>query len=103
MTAQIGFSTRPAWLALPELADPAAPAGGPRPASFSQLLLDSLSATSELDLQSQAAIQQQLAGEEISQVEVFTAVKKADLSLRMMLQIRNKLVDAWQEIQQLRM
>ena len=103
MTAQVGFSTLPGWMALPELADSAATAAGARNVSFSQLLVDSLSETSQLDMQAQHAIQQQLAGEDISQVEVFTAVKKADLSLRMMLQIRNKLVDAWQEIQQLRM
>jgi flagellar hook-basal body complex protein FliE len=103
MTSQVGFSTLPGWMALPDLAGPAVPAGGRGDVSFSQLLLNSLSETSQLDLQAQSAIQQQLAGEEISQVEVFTAVKKADLSLRMMLQIRNKLVEAWQEIQQLRM
>ena len=103
MTSQVGFSTLPGWLSLPELPDPLAPAGGPRPVSFSQLLVDSLAETSQLDIQAQSAIEQQLAGEDISQVEVFTAMKKADLSLRMMLQIRNKLVDAWQEIQQLRM
>ena len=103
MTAQVGFSTLPGWMALPELADPTVPRAGARDVSFSQLLVNSLSETSQLDLEAQSAIEQQLAGEEISQVEVFTAVKKADLSLRMMLQIRNKLVDAWQEIQQLRM
>lgn len=103
MTAQIGFSTLPGWLSLPELAGPPAHAAGPGPVSFSQLLVDSLAETSQFDIQAQSAIQQQLAGEDISQVEVFTAMKKADLSLRMMLQIRNKLVDAWQEIQQLRM
>jgi len=35
-------------------------------------------------------------------VETFTALREADLSLRLMIQIRNKLVDAYQELQQLR-
>jgi flagellar hook-basal body complex protein FliE len=103
MSSPVGFSTLPQWLAMPELGDPAGAAAAPRGASFSQLLLDSLAETTRLDQQAQAAIERQLAGDEVTRVEVFTAVKKADLSLRMMLQVRNKLVDAWQEIQQIRM
>ena len=103
MTSPVGFSSLPGWIALPELPDSAAAPAAGRDVRFSQLLMDSLSEATQLDLQAQSAIERQLAGEDITQVEVFTAVKKADLSLRMMLQIRNKLVDAWQEIQQLRM
>jgi flagellar hook-basal body complex protein FliE len=91
-------------MTLPPLAEPAgggAGAGGD--VSFSQLLVDSLAETSRLDHQAQTAIERQLSGEDVTQIEVFTAVKKADLSMRMMLQVRNKLVEAWQEIQQLRM
>jgi len=34
--------------------------------------------------------------------EVLTSVQKADLSFRMMMQIRNKLVQAYQEIKEIR-
>ena len=34
--------------------------------------------------------------------EVLTAVQKADMSFRLMMQIRNKLVQAYQEIQNVR-
>ena len=92
-------------MTLPPLAESGAggAGAGAGDVSFSQLLVDSLAETSRLDLQAHTAIERQLSGEDVTQVEVFTAVKKADLSMRMMLQIRNKLVDAWQEIQQLRM
>ena len=47
------------------------------------------------------SIQDAISGGEITQVEVATALKKADLSLRMMLQVRNKLLDAYNEIRQM--
>ncbi|HUG93693.1 MAG TPA: flagellar hook-basal body complex protein FliE [Planctomycetaceae bacterium] len=103
MSSPVGFSTLPGWLALPELADAAAGAAAPPAVDFSQMLVEALADTSRLDAEAQSAIGRQLAGEDVTQVEVFSAVKKADLSLRMMLQIRNKLVEAWQEIQQIRM
>jgi len=48
------------------------------------------------------AVMQALSGEDVTQVEVMAAVKKADLALRMMLQVRNKLLDAYNEVQQIR-
>ena len=39
----------------------------------------------------------------MTQIEVMTSMKKADLALRMMIQIRNKIMDAYDEIKQLRM
>ena len=71
--------------------------------SFQNLLLDSLGQVNSLQGASQAAIEQSLAGGDITQVEVFLAVKKADLALRMMLQMRNKAMEAFEEIKQLRM
>ena len=82
------------------------PAGGGRACgtvSFQDVLLKSLEQVNELDRQSQAMIAGALTGEDYTQAEVFTAVKKADLALRTMLQIRNKLIDAYNEIQNLRM
>lgn len=78
----------------------AAPAGGP---SFQSLLLDSIGQAAGSQRAAESAIETSLAGGDITQVEVLTAVKKADLSLRMMLQIRNKVMDAYEEIKQLRM
>jgi flagellar hook-basal body complex protein FliE len=38
----------------------------------------------------------------VNPAEVLTAVQKADLAFRMMMQIRNKLVAAYQEVKDLR-
>jgi len=82
------------------------PAGGSRAGSsvsFQDVLLKSLEQVNELDRQSQAIIAGALTGDDYTQAEVFTAVKKADMALRTMLQIRNKLLDAYNELQNLRM
>ena len=75
----------------------------PATAGFENLLLESISRTNALEQSAQTAIEQSLTGGDITQVEVFTAVKKADLAMRMLLQMRNKALEAYQEIQQLRM
>ena len=41
-------------------------------------------------------------GGDVTPAEVLTAVQKADLAFRMMMQIRNKLVAAYQEVQNIR-
>ncbi len=46
-----------------------------------------------------AASTRALLGEDVTQAEVFSAVKKADLSLRMLISVRNKLLEGWKELQ----
>lgn len=69
--------------------------------SFRSLMIDAFQQTNAQGQSAEFAIQEALSGNEITQVEVATALKKADLSLRMMLQVRNKLVDAYNEIRQM--
>ena len=71
--------------------------------NFQNLLLDALAQTAQLERTAESATATKLAGGDITEVEVFSAMKKAELSLRMMLQIRNKLLEAFDEIKQLRM
>jgi len=73
------------------------------PVSFRDVLLNSLEQVNQFDKQSQASIAAGLAENDLTQAEVFTAVKKADLALRTMMQIRNKLIDAYNELKQMRM
>jgi flagellar hook-basal body complex protein FliE len=76
------------------------PPGGP---SFKDLMLDSLQNANQLQVDSQQAIEKGLLGEDITQAEVFTSVKKADLALRMMVQMRNKLLEAYNEVQRMQL
>ena len=66
--------------------------------SFGEFLVDALKATNELQLQSDAMNAALAAGrvEDISQVMI--ASQKADISLQLALNIRNRAVAAYQEI-----
>ncbi|MDA0834590.1 MAG: flagellar hook-basal body complex protein FliE [Planctomycetota bacterium] len=74
--------------------------GGP---SFQSMLQNSIEQTSQSEAYANQMVEQSLLGDDVTQVEVMTAVKKADLALKMMVQVRNKLLEAYDEIKQLRM
>lgn len=90
---------------LPEL--PTTPSGmGPeKPSSggdlFAELLVGKAKEVNDMQHSADAAVHAMLTGEDVNQAEVLTAVQKADLAFRMMLQIRNKLVEAYREISQI--
>lgn len=42
-----------------------------------------------------------ITGEDVNESEVLTSVQKADLAFRMLLQVRNKLMEAYREVQQI--
>lgn len=70
--------------------------------SFKEFLLDSLDHVNSMQHDAEHAVEQLATGEDVNAAEVLTAVQKADLSFRMMMQIRNKLVQAYQEIKEIR-
>jgi flagellar hook-basal body complex protein FliE len=73
------------------------------PGTFEKMFLQAITQTGQLDGQAQFAVQEALTGGDVTQVEVLSAVKKADLAMRLLLQVRNKVLDAYNEIQQMRM
>ena len=70
--------------------------------SFKEFLLEALNHVNAMQQQADLAVEQLTTGGDVNPAEVLTAVQKADLSFRMMLQIRNKLVQAYQEIKDIR-
>ena len=88
----------PTPLALPTVAAPDSSAGP----TFLELLQQATERGASMQTEADFAVMQALSGEDVTQVEVMAAVKKADLALRMMLQVRNKLLDAYNEMQQIR-
>jgi len=74
-------------------------AGG---ASFKDVLIDSIKQVNDMQLQADQAMNRLATGETDNVSEVMTAVEKADLAFQLLMQIRNKLVDAYQEIRQMR-
>ena len=76
-----------------------APADGK---SFKDVLLDSIREVNSMQQSADRAVEQLTTGGDISPAEVLTAVQKADLAFRMMMQIRNKLLVAYEEVKNIR-
>ena len=73
-----------------------------RNTTFSDLVLGGLGEVNMLQNRADLAVEKLMVGGEIGMAEVLTAVQKADIAFKMMMQIRNKLVQAYQEIQNMR-
>ena len=79
---------------------PASPAGptGAQKGDFNTHLKNAMGEVNEWQQQAEQAIQQ-LAGEGKGDLqETMIAIEKADVSFRLMMQIRNKVLEAYQEI-----
>lgn len=70
---------------------------------FGDLLSKALGQVNGLDKSAQAAVERSFADDDVTQIEAMTAMKKADLALRLMIQVRNKIMDAYTEIKQMQM
>jgi flagellar hook-basal body complex protein FliE len=70
--------------------------------SFKNMLLDSIQEVNSAQLEADKAVENMFSGGDTNPAEVLTAVQKADLAFRMMMQVRNKLVQAYQEVKDIR-
>ncbi len=87
---------------------PARPAG-PTPSvgeaggkGFRQILMDNLNEVNRLQQEADQKVQALYRGDTNNVAEVFAAVNKAGVAFDLLMEIRNKLVEAYQEIQQMR-
>ena len=87
-----------AGLPLPISAQPAPPSTSGTTAPFANLLESALSGASQSRAQADAAVRDLAIGRTDSMHEVLLQVAQADLSFRLILEIRNRLMDAYQEI-----
>ena len=85
-------------LQLPEITRTRAPGKTEEGASFGDMLKSAISTVNEVQKQSDVEIQKLMAGETQDLHTTMIAVQKADLSFQMMMQVRNKIVQAYQEI-----
>ena len=85
----------PAQLAGPATAGPDASKGS---TSFKDFLLDSIRDVNSMQQDADKAVEKLVTGGDVNPAEVLTAVQKADMAFRMMIQVRNKMVQAYEEI-----
>ena len=77
---------------------PAGAAARDGKASFGEVLKDSIAQVNSLQHEADAAIQSLATGGTATLHDTMLAVQKAELSFRLMMQVRNKIVEAYQEV-----
>jgi flagellar hook-basal body complex protein FliE len=68
---------------------------------FANLLSKQVQNVNTMQTDANDMVHSMLTGGDVNEAEVLTAVQKADLAFRMLLQVRNKLIEAYREIQQI--
>jgi len=69
---------------------------------FKSILLDSLNEVNRLQGEADAGVQKLLTGETNNVAEVLAAANKAGIAFDLLMEVRNKLSDAYDEIKQMR-
>jgi flagellar hook-basal body complex protein FliE len=82
----------------------ARPTGPPQTAAgdFAALVRAELEKVSQMQSEADRQVQQLLAGQTQNLSEVFTAARKAQVAFSLLMEIRNKLVDAYEELKNMR-
>ncbi|MGE0616302.1 MAG: flagellar hook-basal body complex protein FliE [Bacteriovoracia bacterium] len=81
----------------PGAVDPAAAKGGMTD-GFAQMLQRTLENVNSTQVQADSAMKELIAGRTKNVHETMLAVEKAEMSLKLMMQVRNKVLDAYREI-----
>jgi flagellar hook-basal body complex protein FliE len=82
--------------------DAAQQAIAPGQTSFKDLLVDSVNQVNAMQQDANAAVESLMTGGDVNPAEVLSAVQKADLAFRMTMQVRNKLMQAYEEVKSIR-
>jgi flagellar hook-basal body complex protein FliE len=89
---------------------PIGPAGPLRPAKpatgsgddFAAMVKEQLQKVSQMQSEADDKVQALVTGESQNLTEVFTAARKAEVAFSLLMEIRNKLVDAYEEVKNMR-
>ena len=86
----------------PPLLNPKMGAAQAGETSFKDMLFDSIKEVNTMQLDADKAVEQMFTGGDVNPAEVLTAVQKADLVFRLTMQMRNKLMEVYQEVRDIR-
>jgi len=81
---------------------PLTPPGKSGEPGFKELLREQIEQVNQLQRDAKEAIEDLAAGRRDDLESVMTATQKADTAFRMLLQVRNKVMDAYEEVKQMR-
>lgn len=70
--------------------------------SFKDFMLKSIDDVNSMQQQADQAVETLMTGGDADPAAVLTAVQKADLAFRMMMQMRNKVMQVYQEVKDIR-
>ncbi len=70
--------------------------------SFAEFIYERLDEVNKLQTEADAGVQRLLTGESDNVAEVFAASNKAGIAFDLLMEVRNKLVEAYREVQQMR-
>ena len=70
--------------------------------SFTDFLKESIEQVNQMQLDADRAVETMVTGGDVNPAEVLTAVQKADLTFRLMMQLRNKALAAFEEVRNIR-
>ncbi len=87
---------------IPRPVQPAAERDSERVGAFKEMLLDQLREVNRLEQETTRAVEDLATGQRNDPDAVFAAQRKADIAFQMLLQVRNKVMDAYNELKQIR-
>ncbi len=70
--------------------------------SFLDMMKDGVGRVNSMQQDANSQVEEMLSGGDVQSAEVMTGLQKADMAFRLLVQIRNKLMDAYQEINGIR-
>jgi len=70
--------------------------------SFKDFLLNSIQDVNSMQQQADQAVETLMTGGDADPAEVLTAVQKADMAFRLMMQMRNKMMEVYREVRDIR-
>ena len=97
LIGNLGATNRAA--ALPQRGNQSAPHDGP---SFKDYLQQQIDQVNQLQSDATTAMEDLAAGRRDDVASVMLATQKADIAFKMLLQVRNKVMDAYEEVKQMR-
>ncbi len=88
-------------IVMPDQGGAGAPRTGSGEAGFLDSLKDAIAQANEVQLQANEAAEKLMTGESQNVHQTMVALQRADVSFQLMMQIRNKIVTAYEEIQRM--